>query len=100
MYDFLTLLPPSLTFSTELAYASAAIETREVANSNFRYAKTLSMPFFGCGIVDVPPGGEKKSKNSRKNHMAFFVHSGKVMVKIANTKFRISQGGIWQVPRG
>ncbi|KKY28865.1 putative cupin domain protein [Phaeomoniella chlamydospora] len=47
----------------DLAYSALGIETREVKNATFRYAKLLSTPFFGCGIVDIPPGGEKRPKN-------------------------------------
>ncbi|KAI9815723.1 MAG: hypothetical protein M1827_002119 [Pycnora praestabilis] len=86
--------------ANEIAYSSTAIETREVANSTFRYAKTLTFPFFGSGMVDLPPGGEKKRKNSRKMQMVFFVFYGKVLVRVADTEFRIGKGGMWQVPRG
>ncbi|KZF20708.1 hypothetical protein L228DRAFT_249500 [Xylona heveae TC161] len=85
---------------TELAYAHSAIETREVANTTFRYAKTLTLPFFGSGMVDLPPAGVKKMKNSRKMQMVFFVFHGHVQVKVANNVFGISKGGMWQVPRG
>ncbi|KAI9670152.1 MAG: hypothetical protein M1817_004489 [Caeruleum heppii] len=86
--------------STDIAYASSVILTREVANSTFRYAKTVTLPFFGSGIVDLPPGGYKKTKNSRKMQMVFFVHAGRVKVEVADTKFGIATGGMWQVPRG
>ncbi|KAI9836220.1 MAG: hypothetical protein M1819_001557 [Sarea resinae] len=84
----------------ELAYAASAIETREVANTTFRYAKTLTLPFFGSGMVDLPPAGVKKMKNSRKMQMVFFVYYGRVQVTVANTQFGIGKGGMWQVPRG
>jgi mannose-6-phosphate isomerase-like protein (cupin superfamily) len=84
----------------DVAYSRLAIETREVKNASFKYAKMLSMPFFGTGIVDVPPGGVKRSKNSRKMHMCFFVYSGRVIVEVAGNKFGLAKGGLWQVPRG
>ena len=90
----------------ELAYAPSSMTTREVAGSTFRYAKLLSLPFFGAGVVDLPPGGLKKPKNSRKMHMGFFVAKGRVKVWIgpsvsdAESEFTIGQGGFWQVPRG
>ncbi|KAI9845664.1 MAG: hypothetical protein M1837_004638 [Sclerophora amabilis] len=85
---------------SDIAFSSTAIETREVANSTFRYAKTLTTPFFGAGLVDVPPGGIKRPKNSRKMQLVFFVFYGRVLVDVAGTPFRISKGGMWQVPRG
>ena len=92
----------SLTNSTDLALAPVALEglTREVKGAEFMYAKTITLPFFHSGMVDIPPGGEKKTKNSRKNHMVFWVFSGRVQVKVADTSFSIGRGGMWQVPRG
>ncbi|KAJ2967788.1 hypothetical protein NQ176_g9498 [Zarea fungicola] len=54
----------------------------------------------GAGIVDLPPGSEKRPKNSRKMHLVFFVHYGKVTVSVNEVQFRISAGGMWFVPRG
>lgn len=84
----------------ELAYSNAAILTREIPGSNVKFAKTLTLPFFGSGMVDLPPGAFKKPKNSRKMQMVFFVHYGKVKVEINGNSFRISKGGIFQIPRG
>jgi len=85
---------------SELAFAAAKIEIRDVPLAKFRFAKTLTMPFFGSGMVELPPGGEKRLKNSRKMQMVFFVHYGKVLVQVAGTKFVITKGGVWSVPRG
>lgn len=84
----------------ELALSSRAIITREVANASFGFAKTLSLPFFGSGMLDIPAGGAKKPKNSRKMQMVFFVFYGRVNVTVNETSFRIGKGGVWQVPRG
>ena len=51
-------------------------------------------------MVDLPPGGVKRMKNSRKNHMVFWVFRGRVRVEVAGTAFSIGRGGMWQVPRG
>ena len=63
------------------------------------------MPFFGCGLVELPPGGHKKTKSSRKMQMTFFVHEGKVLVEVGAkdmevNRFTLSKGGVWVVPRG
>jgi centromere protein C len=86
--------------SEELAFASAAIVTRDIAGATFRFAKTLNLPFFGSGMVDLPPGAAKKSKNSRKMQMVFFVFYGRVEVTVNDNVFRIGKGGMFQVPRG
>lgn len=85
----------------ELAISSAAINLRDIKDATFKFAKTLTMPFFGAGVVDLPPGSEKHPKNSRKMQMVFFVHTGSVTVTIADVNtFRITKGGMWFVPRG
>jgi centromere protein C len=65
----------------------------------------MTIPFFGAGVVEVPPEGYKRAKNSRKMQMVFFVHEGKVTVEVGATgmevnQFGISKGGVWIVPRG
>jgi centromere protein C len=84
----------------EIAISGEAVQTREIRDATFRFAKTLTMPFMGAGIVDLPPGAVKRPKNSRKMHMVFFVHTGKVSVAVNETEFAISAGGQWFVPRG
>ncbi len=75
---------------------------RDINGADFRFAKTLTLPFFGSGIVDLPPGGVKRVKNSRKMQMVFFVFYGRVMVDLGSPmqNFSIGKGGMWQVPRG
>ncbi|OAP57862.1 hypothetical protein AYL99_08600 [Fonsecaea erecta] len=107
--------PTELEEEVEIAHAPAAIRTREVKSSSlhdgpsFRYAKLLSTKFFGTGLVDLPPGGVKRPKNSRKMHMSFFVVKGRVTVTVGPAgseetgsinRFSIGKGGFWQVPRG
>ena len=88
------------TQDQELAFAASSIETHDNAEHSFRFGKILTMPFFGSGIVEIPPGGKKHTKNSRRMQMTFFVHYGKVTVGVNETYFTISKGGVWQVPRG
>lgn len=84
----------------QIAISANAIQTREIRNASFKFAKVLSTPFFGAGVVDLPPHSEKKPKNARKMQMAFFVFSGRVQVTVADTVFTIGRGGMWFVPRG
>ncbi|CAH0001652.1 unnamed protein product [Clonostachys byssicola] len=83
-----------------IAVSAEAVQTKDIKDATFRFAKTLTMPFMGAGIVDLPPGTEKRPKNSRKMHMVFFVHYGKVTVTVNESEFRISAGGQWFVHRG
>jgi centromere protein C len=84
----------------EIALSSAAIITRDIPGATFRFAKTLTLPFFGSGMVDLPPGAVKKTKNSRRMQMVFFIFRGRVSVTVNGNAFRIGKGGMWQVPRG
>ncbi|KAL9614112.1 MAG: hypothetical protein Q9167_001397 [Letrouitia subvulpina] len=86
----------------DVAYAASAIEMRDISGAEFRFAKTLTLPFFGSGMVDLPPGGAKRIKNSRKMQMVFFVFYGRVTVELGTPlqTFSIGRGGMWQVPRG
>lgn len=90
------------TIHPEIAYAAEAIEMRDINGADFRFAKTLTLPFFGSGMVDLPPGGSKRVKNSRKMQMVFFVFYGRVTVDVGTptSRFSIGKGGMWQVPRG
>lgn len=92
----------ALISSVDVAYAAEAIQMRDIGGSDFRFAKTLTLPFFGSGMVDLPPGGAKRVKNSRKMQLIFFVYYGRVTVEVGTptTTFSIGKGGMWQVPRG
>ena len=86
----------------DLAIAPKGLQslTKEVKNQTFEYAKTITLPFFHSGMVDIPPAGEKRTKNSRKNHMVFWVFAGRVVVDVSGNEFSVGKGGMWQVPRG
>ncbi|KAI1178259.1 Mif2/CENP-C like-domain-containing protein [Nemania sp. FL0916] len=84
----------------ELAVSENAIQTRDIKDATFKFAKTLTLPFFGSGVVDLPPGAHKRPKNARMRHLVFFVHTGHVLVTIAQSEFAIAKGGMFFVPRG
>ncbi|KAL3478009.1 kinetochore CENP-C fungal-like protein [Aspergillus californicus] len=84
----------------DIAYAPAGIETRNVKGAKFRFAKLLSSSFLGSGIVELPPGGVKKPKNSKKMHMVFYVVHGRVLIDISGVQFSAGKGCVFQVPRG
>jgi centromere protein C len=76
------------------------MQTREVKDSTFRFAKLLSSSFLGSGIVELPQGGVKKPKNSKKMHMVFYVCYGRVQVDVSGCQFSVGKGCVFQVPRG
>ncbi|KAJ6001793.1 hypothetical protein N7522_007020 [Penicillium canescens] len=84
----------------DVAYAPSGIETREVKGSSFRFAKLLSGTFIGSGVVELPPKGVKKPKNSKRMHMVFYVCHGRVQVDISGIQFSAGKGCVFQVPRG
>ena len=91
-----------LSNAIDLAIAprGLALLRKAVKNQTFEYAKTITLPFFHSGMVDIPPRGEKRQKNSRKNHMVFWVFAGRVIVDVSGNEFSVGRGGMWQVPRG
>jgi len=84
----------------DIAYAPSGIQTREVKDSTFRFAKLLSSSFIGSGVVELPPEGVKKPKNSKKMHMVFYVCRGRVQVDVSGVQFSAGKGCVFQVPRG
>jgi centromere protein C len=50
--------------------------------------------------VELPKGGVKKPKNSKKMHMVFYVCYGRVQVDISGCQFSVGKGCVFQVPRG
>ena len=86
--------------TADVAYSQESIPFRDVAGAEFRFGKMVTLPFFGAGVVEIPPGGYKHEKNARAMHLCFFVHKGKVDVSLAGTRFSIGPGGAFQVPRG
>ena len=91
-----------ILIKADIAYSFEAIDMRDIAGADFKFAKTLTLDFFGAGMVDLPPGCVKRMKNSRRMQMVFFVFYGRVTVNVGTppTKFSIGKGGQWQVPRG
>ena len=96
------LSPAFTNHKIEVAYSFDAVEMRDISGADFKFAKTLTLDFFGSGMVDLPPGGAKRVKNSRKMQMVFFVFYGRVEVSMGAPlkSFSIGKGGQWQVPRG
>ncbi|OJD20004.1 hypothetical protein AJ78_00019 [Emergomyces pasteurianus Ep9510] len=84
----------------DVAFAPSAIETHEVKDSTFRFAKILNNFFLGSGFVDMPPGAVKRQKNSKKMHMVFFVYHGRIRVDVSGLQFSAGKGCVFQVPRG
>ncbi|KAK7535642.1 kinetochore CENP-C fungal-like protein [Phyllosticta citricarpa] len=84
----------------DIAYAAGKIQTRDVADTEFRYAKIVGTPFMAAGMVDIPPNGIKRKKNSRRMHIVFCVLEGKVTATVGDTQFGINKGGVFVVPRG
>ena len=84
----------------QVALSDQAIKPRPVRDASFKYIKTVGLPFFGAGVLELPPGTEKRPKNARKMFMTFFVQYGRVSVTVNETVFRIGKGGMFFVPRG
>jgi len=83
-----------------LAYTKERIVTVDVANGAFKFVKTFTQDGFGTGIIEVPPGGGKRVKNSGKMTLVFYMLLGRATVTIGDNRFRVGKGGQFMVPRG
>ncbi|KAI5285443.1 hypothetical protein KEM54_000570, partial [Ascosphaera aggregata] len=83
----------------DLAYAPIAVQTHPVRDATFSFAKILSTPFLGSGFVDMPPHSMKRTKNSKKMHMVFYMIYGRIQVEISGLRFSAGKGTVFQVPR-
>ena len=84
----------------QLAYAKGRIQTVDTAGGEFKFIKTFSHNSFGTGLIEIPPGGGKRTKNSDKMMLVFYVIRGRVTVTIAENRFRVGKDGQFMVPRG
>ncbi|KAF2129105.1 hypothetical protein P153DRAFT_367380 [Dothidotthia symphoricarpi CBS 119687] len=90
-----------------IAWAPKGIDPVEAGDGTFKYAKIGQCKFEGSkadflswGVLEIPVGQMKRSKNSRKMHMVFNVQSGTVEAKVDENEFTVHKSGVWQVPRG
>ncbi|KAI5450811.1 mitotic fidelity of chromosome transmission- protein [Naganishia albida] len=84
-----------------VANTSAMVRPKEIPNATFTYQKIFGEDeFFAAGILRIEVGGCKAPKNSRDNAYVFFVQQGCVEVTIHRTRFLMSEGGAFLIPRG
>ncbi|CCX06482.1 hypothetical protein FPQ18DRAFT_400386 [Pyronema domesticum] len=85
---------------TKLAYTKDRMQTADIANGAFRFVKTVTQDTFGTGIMEVPPGGGKRTKSSGKMTLVFYMLAGRATVTVAGERFRVRKGGQFMIPRG
>lgn len=99
------------------------LQPKLVLGSNFTYQKVFGEDeFFAAGVLNIQVGGSKPSKPSRDNayvstisnagetksqtdkemlnNQVFFVNQGCVEVTLHRTRFIMSEGGQFFIPRG
>ncbi|ORY04431.1 hypothetical protein K493DRAFT_311389 [Basidiobolus meristosporus CBS 931.73] len=77
------------------------IVTKPVKNQTFEFEKTFGeQDFMSSGIIKLQCNGMKPKRNSGDSAMVFFVISGACRVTVHTTRFVISAGGQFHVPRG
>ncbi|KAF2491833.1 hypothetical protein BU16DRAFT_129754 [Lophium mytilinum] len=85
----------------EIAMSQEGIPFKDVSGGQFQFAKLVNLhPFFGAGLINLPPGGFKRPRNARQMQFAFFVFEGSAEVTISDERFNVHKGGYFQVPRG
>ncbi|KAF2878435.1 kinetochore CENP-C fungal-like protein [Massariosphaeria phaeospora] len=86
-----------------VAWSQKGINPVDVADGSFKFTKLASAGlsnFLSFGFIELDPEQMKRSKNTRRMHMVFHVHTGAVEAKVFETEFTVHKGGVWQVPRG
>ncbi|KAJ3336684.1 hypothetical protein HDU91_001703, partial [Kappamyces sp. JEL0680] len=74
---------------------------RSVGAGEYKFQKVFSEgEFLASGVLELPPGATKPSKNSHSSAMVFIVMSGLVEVQVHKTTFQLVDGGQFFVPRG
>ena len=77
------------------------LNPRTVGAGDYRFQKVFSEgDFLASGVLVLPKGAKKPSKNSHQSAMIFVVLSGQVEVQVHKTTFIIAQGSQFFVPRG
>lgn len=74
---------------------------RTVSSGDYSFQKVFSEgEFIASGVLELPHGSTKPSKNSHGSAMMFVVVSGLIEVKVHKTTFQLEDGGQFFVPRG
>ncbi|KAG6848207.1 hypothetical protein H0H93_002319 [Arthromyces matolae] len=56
--------------------------------------------FIAAGVLEIPPGGKKPTKQTKDNTYVFYVIEGAVNLKVHNSNRLFSTGAMFIVPRG
>ncbi|KAH6571257.1 hypothetical protein BASA60_007265 [Batrachochytrium salamandrivorans] len=87
--------------SQRIVVTPGMISPRTVGAGDYRFQKVFSEgDFLASGVLALPRGANKPSKNSHESAMIFVVLIGQVQVRVHKTTFVISQGSQFFVPRG
>jgi len=95
----------------EVVVTPDMVNARSTTGGEFKFEKVFAEgDFFASGVLVLPKGAQKPSKNSQHYAMVLFVRLvnvqifvvllGQVQVQLNQTVFTISQGAQFFVPRG
>uniref|UniRef100_A0A060T937 ARAD1C34958p n=1 Tax=Blastobotrys adeninivorans TaxID=409370 RepID=A0A060T937_BLAAD len=85
-----------------VAWAPGKGVMRRAKNANYSLATLFERDahFAAGGIMSIDPNSEKPMKPSKFNSYFFYLISGQVMVHLSQSKFKVTQGGAFEIPRG
>ncbi|TPX42198.1 hypothetical protein SeMB42_g05236 [Synchytrium endobioticum] len=77
-----------------------ALEPLPVKNAKFLFRKLFAEgQFMAAGLLVLPPGADKPQKNAANSSMVFTVTDGTVEVLLQGTRFEVTAGGVFFIPR-
>ncbi|KAI5479575.1 centromere protein C [Pseudohyphozyma bogoriensis] len=84
-----------------IAFTAKMMDPKPTFRNKFAFQKIFSeLDYLAGGILQIPAGCEKPSKNARDNSYMFYCIEGSVSVQIHRSRFAIGPGGTFFVPRG
>ncbi|KAI0345115.1 hypothetical protein BDW22DRAFT_1000002 [Trametopsis cervina] len=93
--------PTNNEVTKRIAFTARMVHPKLDASGQFSFVKIFGDGnFMAAGQLIIPPGGSKPTKGSKDNTFMFYVIEGAVAYKVHRTRFVLSTGGMFLVPRG
>lgn len=85
-----------------VAWAPGKGVMRRAKNANYSLGTLFERDahFAAGGIMSIDANSEKPMKPSKYNSYFFYLISGQAMVHLSQSKFKVTQGGAFEIPRG
>ncbi|KAG6887605.1 hypothetical protein C0995_014084 [Termitomyces sp. Mi166 len=84
-----------------IAFLGKDVADYMVASKGWSFMKAFGdAEFIAAGILEIPPGEKKPTKQTKDNTYIFYVIEGTVNLRIHNSNRVLARGAMFMVPRG